>query len=116
MTAPIDAVAPGPCWAAPSARQLGSNTIPVRCELLAGHAGAHQCDRGHLGGTWTWPEDEQADDRAIGEELRFVPDTLATYAGDRAGPLTHPIVELGSVLRAQLGNPERIRIRIEAAE
>ena len=65
VAVPPVAVPAGPCWAAPSARPLGSNTVPVRCDLLAGPAGAHQCDRGPLGGTWTWPDDDSESQEAL---------------------------------------------------
>lgn len=46
---------PGPCWA--TAAVLWPNGVVPRCELEAGHAGAHECDRGSMGGTAVWSND-----------------------------------------------------------
>ena len=47
---------PGPCWA--SANVAWPGGIEPRCHLRAGHAGAHECDRGLMGGTAVWTDDE----------------------------------------------------------
>lgn len=48
-------VPPGPCWHDSGVTWPGE-TASVRCELLAGHDGAHQADRGSRGGTAVWTE------------------------------------------------------------
>ena len=47
-------VEPGLCWHDPGI--TWPNSISPRCELRAGHAGAHECDRGSMGGTATWTD------------------------------------------------------------
>lgn len=41
-------------WPQTEADDLGT----YRCDLLAGHAGAHQCDRGRLG-AGVWPNEDE---------------------------------------------------------
>lgn len=48
-------VPPGPCWH-DSGVKWPDQTASLRCELLAGHAGAHQADRGPRGGTAVWTD------------------------------------------------------------
>lgn len=48
-------VPPGPCWH-DSGTTWSGETYSVHCELLAGHDGAHQADRGSRGGTAVWTE------------------------------------------------------------
>lgn len=56
-------VPPGPCWADSGHTWPGvAEGTTVRCDLLAGHAGAHQADRGSMGGTAVWPNDSEAHD------------------------------------------------------
>lgn len=43
---------PGPCWH--DSGITWPDGFRPRCELLAGHDGAHQCDRGSKGGTAVW--------------------------------------------------------------
>jgi hypothetical protein len=52
-------VPPGPCWA-DSGITWPNSVATTRCELLAGHAGAHQADRGLMGGTAVWTDAEAA--------------------------------------------------------
>lgn len=47
-------VTPGPCWNQPRDTPTWPNGREIRCDLLAGHEGAHQADRGPLGGTAVW--------------------------------------------------------------
>lgn len=49
-------VPPGPCWH--DAGVDWPNGVRPRCDLLAGHEGAHQADRGLMGGTAVWPAAE----------------------------------------------------------
>jgi len=53
-------VAPGPCWDNPGI--TWPNGGSPRCELRAGHAGAHECDRGSLGGTAVWTSRTERED------------------------------------------------------
>jgi hypothetical protein len=48
------AVPPGPCWH--DSGITWPDGFRPRCELRAGHAGAHECDRGAMGGTAVWLE------------------------------------------------------------
>lgn len=57
LRAPAAVVPPGPCWHDSGFRKLGTSGT-YRCTLLAGHAGAHEADRGSLGGTATWTDEE----------------------------------------------------------
>ncbi len=45
---------PGPCAHDPGV--VWPTGIKPRCELRAGHEGAHECDRGAMGGNSTWGE------------------------------------------------------------
>lgn len=57
------AIPPGPCWADSGHRWPGmAEGTTVHCDLLAGHAGAHEADRGAMGGTAVWPNDTEAHD------------------------------------------------------
>ena len=49
-------VPPGPCWH-DSGHSWPGETFTVRCDLLAGHAGAHQAER-PMGGTAVWTSDD----------------------------------------------------------
>jgi hypothetical protein len=49
------AVEPGVCWAESGIVWPGRD-FSTRCELRAGHAGAHEADRGSMGGTATWTD------------------------------------------------------------
>lgn len=46
-------VEPGLCW-------HDSGFGGFRCELRAGHAGAHEADRGSLGGSAVWLDEDAA--------------------------------------------------------
>lgn len=50
---------PGPCWAdsGVSWPEMPDGTT-VHCDLLAGHAGAHQAERGQMGGIAVWPRED----------------------------------------------------------
>lgn len=48
---------PGQC--ASAAAVIWPGGVTPRCELRAGHTGAHECDRGSMGGTAIWIEDEE---------------------------------------------------------
>ncbi len=52
-------VPPGPCWAPSPA--VWPDGFARRCELRAGHAGAHECDRGSMGGTVVWMSTGQSE-------------------------------------------------------
>lgn len=52
------AVPPGSCWHDSGFPVPGVGVQNYRCTLLAGHAGAHEADRGSLGGTATWTDEE----------------------------------------------------------
>lgn len=47
-------VEPGLCWH--DSGIVWPNSTSPRCELRAGHAGAHECDRGGMGGTAVWTD------------------------------------------------------------
>lgn len=49
-------VPPGPCWHNSGVTWPGQS-FPVRCELLAGHAGAHEAE-GRVGGHVVWTNEE----------------------------------------------------------
>lgn len=50
-------VPPGPCWADSGVIWPG-RVATTRCDLRAGHAGAHEADRGDLGGHAVWTDSE----------------------------------------------------------
>lgn len=54
-TVAATAVEPGVCWAESGVVWPGRD-FSTRCELRAGHAGAHEADRGSMGGTATWTD------------------------------------------------------------
>lgn len=54
FAAPVE---PGPCWA-DSGFVWPGRDISTRCDLRAGHAGAHEADRGSMGGTAVWTDAE----------------------------------------------------------
>jgi len=57
------AVPPGPCWADSGiAWPEMPDGVTVRCDLLAGHAGAHEADRGVRGGTAVWDNESEPHD------------------------------------------------------
>lgn len=49
-------VPPGPCWHNSGVTWPGQN-FPVRCDLLAGHDGAHKAP-GRMGGEVVWTNEE----------------------------------------------------------
>lgn len=53
-------VEPGPCWHAST--YTGPGDTEFRCELRAGHLGAHECDRGSWGGNAVWTEADVRED------------------------------------------------------
>lgn len=59
LQAPTAPVPPGPCWndSGIPTKFGGDQAFTVRCELLAGHAGAHEASR-QFGGTSVWPNEE----------------------------------------------------------
>lgn len=56
VSAPVD---PGPCWADSGIVWPGRN-FSTRCDLRAGHLGAHEADRGSMGGTAVWTDANRA--------------------------------------------------------
>lgn len=62
-------VAPGPCWHDSGQPWIGGNPGAgnIRCELLAGHAGAHVAKR-TAGGESVWPNDPSVSSPASGGE------------------------------------------------
>lgn len=54
------AIEPGLCWA--EGGVMWPNGITPRCELRAGHDGAHECGRGSMGGTAVWTEPETTEE------------------------------------------------------
>lgn len=56
-------VPPGPCWNDSGVILPNSLEFTYRCDLLAGHEGAHQADRGPWSGEAIWPssDDERAE-------------------------------------------------------
>lgn len=60
QSAEKDAGRVGPCWADSGHSWPGMpDGVTVRCDLPAGHAGAHEADRGSMGGTAVWPNDDE---------------------------------------------------------
>lgn len=54
-------VPPGRCWQPAPGKPVGHPPSPwiPRCDLLAGHAGAHGCNSGPFGsGSWIWTDGE----------------------------------------------------------
>lgn len=47
-------VTPGLCWNQPKGTPTWPHGGEIRCGLRAGHEGAHEADRGPLGGTAVW--------------------------------------------------------------
>lgn len=52
LTNPAATVEPGPCWH-DSGVNIPTSDVNYRCELKAGHLGAHECERGN--GSAVWP-------------------------------------------------------------
>lgn len=59
------AVEPGPCWH--DSGITWPNGVAPRCELRAGHAGAHECSRGAMGGTAVWTATTPAETKEAGQ-------------------------------------------------